>query len=185
MPRNEYILRNNGNRSESIPLNFFGTKFRCRPYKQRLLKLIQMTMLHAIINELCAPLQMFQSLIKVFAIAKVMYCVLYIGVVKTNSNILSDITFTGTHQQSWQRIFSKNHLKVLTNEKRGGLTEVSFDSSGFKLFSLWFSNKSVQAPSCERHKTAQRTLFLLFANNNCFPKSDEKLLALFEFRRFF
>jgi hypothetical protein len=27
-------------------------------------------------------------------------------------------------------------LKVLTNEKRGGLTEVSFDRSGFKLFSL-------------------------------------------------
>jgi hypothetical protein len=42
-----------------------------------------------------------------------------------------------------------------------------------------------QAPSCERHKTAQRTLFLIFANNNCFPTSEEKLLALFEFRRFF
>jgi hypothetical protein len=27
-------------------------------------------------------------------------------------------------------------LKVLTNEKRGGLTMVSFDRSGFKLFSL-------------------------------------------------
>ena len=76
-------------------------------------------------------------------------------------------------------------LKVLTNEKRGGLAVVSFDRSGFKLFSLWFSSKSMQAPSCERHKTAQRTLFLLFANNNCFPTSEEKLLALFEFRRFF
>jgi hypothetical protein len=44
----------------------------------------------------------------------------------------------------------------------------------------------MQAPSCERHKTAKRTLFLLFANNNCFPTSEEKLLAfLFEFRRFF
>ncbi len=76
-------------------------------------------------------------------------------------------------------------LKVLTNEKRGGLRVVSFDRSCFKLFSLLFSNKSMQAPSCERHKTVQRTLFLLFANNNCFPTSDEKLLALFEFRRFF
>ncbi len=73
----------------------------------------------------------------------------------------------------------------LTNEKRGGLAVVSFDRSGFKLFLLWFSNKSMQAPSCERHKTAQWTLFLLFANNNCFPTSEEKLLALFEFRRFF
>jgi hypothetical protein len=35
------------------------------------------------------------------------------------------------------------------------------------------------------HKTAQRTLFLLFAYNNCFSTLEEKLLALFEFRRFF
>jgi hypothetical protein len=60
-------------------------------------------------------------------------------------------------------------LKVLTNEKRGGLAVVPFDRSRFKLFSRKFSNKSVQAPSCERHKTAPRTLFLLFANYNCFP----------------
>jgi hypothetical protein len=50
-------------------------------------------------------------------------------------------------------------LKVLTNEKRGGLELAAFDRSPFKLFSLKFSNKSVQAPSCERHKTAPRTLF--------------------------
>ncbi len=58
----------------------------------------------------------------------------------------------------------KHRLKVLTNEKRGGLSMVSFDRSPFKLFSLKFSNKLVQAPSRERHKTAPRTLFLLFAN---------------------
>ncbi len=40
---------------------------------------------------------------------------------------------------------------------------VPFDRYGFMLLSLWFSNKSMQAPPCERHKTAQRTLFLLFA----------------------
>jgi hypothetical protein len=35
MPRNEHFLpRNNGNRSESIPRNFFGTKFRSQPYLQ-------------------------------------------------------------------------------------------------------------------------------------------------------
>jgi hypothetical protein len=45
---------------------------------------------------------------------------------------------------------------------------VSFDRSPFKLFSLKFSNKSAQAPSGERPKTIQRTLFLLFVNNNCF-----------------
>jgi hypothetical protein len=56
----------------------------------------------------------------------------------------------------------------LTNEKRGGLRVVSFDRSPFKLLSLKFSNKSVQAPSCQRPKTTQRTLFLLFANNNYF-----------------
>jgi hypothetical protein len=62
-------------------------------------------------------------------------------------------------------------LKVLTNENRGGLNLASFDRSPFKLFSLRFSNKSVQAPSCERPKTAQRTLSLLFANKNCIPIS--------------
>ncbi len=35
-------------------------------------------------------------------------------------------------------------LKVLTNEKRGGVTLVSFDRSPFKLFSLKFLNKSVR-----------------------------------------
>ncbi len=60
-------------------------------------------------------------------------------------------------------------LKVLTNEKRGGLTVVSFDRSRFKLILRKFSNKSVQAPSCERPKTTQRTLFLSFEINNCFP----------------
>jgi hypothetical protein len=53
----------------------------------------------------------------------------------------------------------KTTLKVLTNEKRGGLKVVAFDRSPFKLFSLKFSTKSVQTPSCERHKTAPRTLF--------------------------
>jgi hypothetical protein len=33
MPRNEHFLpRYNGNHSESIPRNFFGTKFRSQPY---------------------------------------------------------------------------------------------------------------------------------------------------------
>jgi hypothetical protein len=38
-------------------------------------------------------------------------------------------------------------LKVLTNEKRGGLRVGSFDRYPVKLFSLKFSNKLVQAPS--------------------------------------
>ncbi len=59
-------------------------------------------------------------------------------------------------------------LKVLANLKRGGLAMLSFDRSPFKLSSLKFSDKSAQAPSCERPKTTQRTLFLLFANINCF-----------------
>ncbi len=53
-------------------------------------------------------------------------------------------------------------LKVLANEKRGVLAVVSFDWSRFKLFSRKFSNKCVLAPSCERLKTAPRTLFLSF-----------------------
>jgi hypothetical protein len=46
---------------------------------------------------------------------------------------------------------------------------VSFDRSRFKLCSRKFSNKLVQAPSCKRPKTTQRTLFLSFEINNCFP----------------
>jgi hypothetical protein len=46
-------------------------------------------------------------------------------------------------------------LKVLTNEKRDGVTMLSFDRSPFKLFSPKFSNKLVQASSCERPKTTQ------------------------------
>ncbi len=38
-------------------------------------------------------------------------------------------------------------LEVLTNGKRGGLKVVAFDKSPFKLFTLRFSTKSVQAPS--------------------------------------
>ncbi len=45
------------------------------------------------------------------------------------------------------------------------------ERSPFKIFSLIFSNKFVQAPSCERPKTARRTLFLSFANYNCFQIS--------------
>ncbi len=58
---------------------------------------------------------------------------------------------------------------ILTNEKRGGLKVVAFDKSPFMLFKLRFSNKLVQAPSCKRPKTTQRTLFLPFEINNCFP----------------
>ncbi len=60
-------------------------------------------------------------------------------------------------------------VKVLTNEKRGGLKVVGFDKSPFKLSTLRFSTKSVQAPSCKRPKTTQRALFLSFEINNCFP----------------
>jgi hypothetical protein len=43
-------------------------------------------------------------------------------------------------------------LKVLTNEKKGGLEVVAFDRPPFKLFTLRFSDKSVQAPFSERPK---------------------------------
>jgi hypothetical protein len=59
----------------------------------------------------------------------------------------------------------------LTNEKWGVSTAVLFDRSRFKLFTFTvrFSNKLVQAPSSEKPKTTQRTLFLSFETNNCFP----------------
>ncbi len=60
----------------------------------------------------------------------------------------------------------------MTNEKSGGLKVVEFDRSLFKLFTLRFSNKSVQAPSCGRPRTAQRTVFLSFEINNFLPNSS-------------
>jgi hypothetical protein len=48
--------------------------------------------------------------------------------------------------RKYSRIFEKKTLNVLTNEERGGLTVVSFDGPPFKLFSLRFSYKSMQAP---------------------------------------
>jgi hypothetical protein len=56
-------------------------------------------------------------------------------------------------------------LKVLTNDKRGGVRVTSFDRPPFKLLSRKFSKDSVQAPSCERHKTLSEHLILLFAIN--------------------
>jgi hypothetical protein len=38
----------------------------------------------------------------------------------------------------------------------------------FKLFTLKFSKEFVQAPSCERPKTAQRIMLRLFENNLLF-----------------
>jgi hypothetical protein len=58
--------------------------------------------------------------------------------------------------------FKYQVLKVLTNEKRDGLKVISFERSPCKLFTLRYSNKSVQVPSRERPKTAPRTLFLVY-----------------------
>ncbi len=69
----------------------------------------------------------------------------------------------------WNLALCDSTLKVLTNVKRGRLTLILFDRRRFQLFTLKFSNKSVQSSSCERPKTAQRTLFLSFEVNNCFP----------------
>ncbi len=63
--------------------------------------------------------------------------------------------------------YLQNNLK--TSEKKSGTTVILFERSRFQLFSLKYSNKSVQSSSCERPKTAQQTLFLSFEINNCFP----------------
>jgi hypothetical protein len=62
--------------------------------------------------------------------------------------------------------FCSFDLKVLTNEERGCFKEAAFGRSPFKLFTLRFSNKSVQAPSSERPKTTRPTLFLSREINN-------------------
>jgi hypothetical protein len=56
------------------------------------------------------------------------------------------------HPSHREVLTEMSSLKVLTNEKRGGLKVVAFDRSPFKLFTLRFSIKSVQAPSCKRPK---------------------------------
>jgi hypothetical protein len=49
-------------------------------------------------------------------------------------------------------------LKVLTNEKRGGLKVVAFDRSPLQLFTLRFSNKSVQADASMKQSERKRPL---------------------------
>ncbi len=71
--------------------------------------------------------------------------------------------------------FSKSHFRKHPSSGpklglNGTLAEAKiFDKSPVKLFMLRFSTKSVQAPSCRRPKNTQRTLFLSFEINNCFP----------------
>ncbi len=63
-------------------------------------------------------------------------------------------------------VYKSRSLYLLIEEKRW-VERVAFDRSPLKLFTLWFSSKSVQAPSCKKHKTTRRTLFLSFEINNC------------------
>ncbi len=87
--------------------------------------------------------------------------------------------------QQYKRCNSPS-LKVLTNEKRGGLAVVTFDRYRFKLFSRKFSNKFVLAPSCERPKTAPCSANpvsviwkqQLFHNNGIVSEAYEKIWEL-------
>jgi hypothetical protein len=63
-------------------------------------------------------------------------------------------------------------LKVFTNEKRGGVRVISFNRPPFKLLSRKFSKESVQAPSCERHKTTQRTPVPIICKQLLIPNND-------------
>ncbi len=82
-------------------------------------------------------------------------------------------------------------LKVVTNEKWGGLAVVSQDRTRFKLFTLRILKKSFQSPSWECPKTAQQTLVLFFEYNTVIVcihdiniglrHQQKKLIALFEY----
>jgi hypothetical protein len=67
-------------------------------------------------------------------------------------------------------------LKALTNENKGGLTVETFDRSTFKLFSLRFSNKSLQAPTWERTVSVICNQEL-FPNNGIVSGSDIQYLS--------
>jgi hypothetical protein len=68
----------------------------------------------------------------------------------TNGFLYGSIMSKVGGQQRSSAIHKFVDLKVLANEKRGGLKVVAFDRPPFKLFTLRFSYKSVQAPSCEK-----------------------------------
>jgi hypothetical protein len=68
-------------------------------------------------------------------------------------------------------VTSASTIKVFTNKNSERRPVVLVDRSPFKLFTLRISKKSVRSSSCERPKTTQRTLFLLFENNYCIPIS--------------
>jgi hypothetical protein len=85
---------------------------------------------------------------------------------KTKDNVRVKRTRWGPTLWRSRRSEEFLNLKVLANEKRGGLKVVAFDNSSFKLFTLKSSRESVQAPSCKRLKTTQQTPFLPFEINN-------------------
>jgi hypothetical protein len=65
-------------------------------------------------------------------------------------------TLYTSHEVQFNQAFAqevRSTLKVLTNEKRGGLKVIAFARSSFTPFSWRFSNKLVQAQSCKRPKT--------------------------------
>ncbi len=66
--------------------------------------------------------------------------------VSVNSTVPVPYSFySGQHVHQEGALYPA-HLKVLTNEKRAGLSVISFDRSPFKLFSLKFSNKIGAGP---------------------------------------
>ncbi len=52
---------------------------------------------------------------------------------------------------------------------------VAFDRSLLKLFTVRFSNKSVQAPSCKRPKTTRRNLFLSSEIKNFYQQVQRRM----------
>ena len=64
---------------------------------------------------------------------------------------------------------TKHHLKVFTNEKRGGLRVISFNRPPFKLLSRNFQKNLCRPHPVRGIKPLSEHLFLLFANNYWFP----------------
>ncbi len=89
-----------------------------------------------------------------------------------NRNRIRWAVFGLPQDEDWIDSFEKFSLNTLKGDLSNAITfnpPLFSLVNTFKLFSRKFSRESVQAPSCERHKTTQRTLFLFFSNNYWFP----------------
>ncbi len=112
------------------------------------------------------------------------WCVVYVQIISNSWSDVSEVFWNFVKKYLIQHCFiccpsdftmteddgMEYWLKVSIIEKRGGLKAVSLDRSRFKLFTLWFSNKSVQPNPLKDLKLLNEPCFCHLKSINRFNK---------------